>query len=130
MNENSFSHYFTCQYVARMTRLAHPSVEIAIEPFPEFGRFPKMMCFGDFRLPVCISASASQIHAEIAETDVIDNCEPVIGGRLAVRSEKIVRRSHEQRAILVRVFLITSPGGMRIFFREAVESFDERLQPG
>lgn len=53
-----------------------------------------MFCLIDLRLPVGVTAAASQQHPFVMETDVVDEGKLIIGYRLVKGPEEVIRRRH------------------------------------
>ena len=66
----------------------------AVQTQAEFMRLFKPFCPFDPGRPVGVATAAGQQHAQIAETDVIDNGETVPGDRLAEGPEEVVGGCH------------------------------------
>ena len=103
---------------------------VIVDIFAEQVRFFQMRSLVDLRLSVGITAAASQQHPPVVEADVVDDGKPVIGYRLLKGPEEVVRRRHQQGAVLHGILLVASQRRVGIFLRDAVEPFDKRLDPG
>mgnify|MGYP006924226556 CR=1 FL=1 len=89
-----------------------------------------MGSFLDSRLSVGVAAPAGQKHPLVMKSDVMHQCELIIGNRLLKRPEEIIRRRHQKRAVLHRILLISPKRRVRIFLRNTVKPFDKCFDSG
>ena len=89
-----------------------------------------MIGFSDVRQSISIAAATSQNHAPVMKSNVVNDSKFIIGNCLLESPEEIIGGSHQQGTVVNRVLFIPAKRWIRIFFGNAIESFDERLDWG
>ena len=103
---------------------------LSVNILPEIIGFSKVICFGDLRFPIRISASSGKQHPFITETNIIDYCKFVIWYCLFICPEKIICWCHKQSGIFYRIPFISPKRRIRIFLSNTIKSLDECLDFG
>ena len=84
----------------------HLYFRAAIEFFPELIGLLQMPGLFNLRFSIGISTTSGQQHSPVMKTDIIYQCESVIGDGLVKGPEKIISGCHQQSTVPDRVLFV------------------------